>query len=613
MPFAIGKKQRNFALRSRNLIIAYRCSTRRPAVRKWRGRSRKRQIASALRKSLNQEDAPPGNFLCVASRLFKRGGYFLGVLLRFGDGGGLVYGEQLAVLQKCFPGNDHGLDFAGFEGVDDLGIDVVHGDGVGQVKREDDEIGFFAAGEHHVARWVVHAADLALGEDFHVGVVSPDAVGGDNIGAEEFDALEILHGSRAVFLDTVGELFAHFGDMDKDGRVIFTGHRGGVAQGFFGTGVNGVGSDGGLNERIALPFFQEFLGVGGHFGLVFVVGHGEIDPGFAKDSAQAGGFGLFGFGVFKVIHVGERGGAAADHFGEREAGAPADVVFGDVARFGGEDELAEPVVEGDVVFQPAHQHHGDMRVPVDQAGDDQLAGGIDGLFCGEALWKCGGDVLADGDDFVAADGEEAVFEDAAVGVHRDDRCAFYKEIGGDGLLGRVLRDRSGRKQQARSEERKVITQGAAWIHKLILNRFVAQAFQAWGFSQLVRNLASALENLTPQGVSYRLEESKGFGKSSLIRRTWKSPLRFASTTGMSWQNSQMIWRQAPQGGVSVSVSVTTAMESNLSSPSLMALKMATRSAQRVRPYVAFSMLQPRKILPEGVWRAAPTLKLENLA
>src|SRR5258705_10646191 len=104
MPFAIGKKQRNFALRSRNLIIAYRCSTRRPAVRKWRGRSRKRQIASALRKSLNQEDAPPGNFLCVGSRLFKRLGYFLAVFFGFGDGGRLGYWWQVSFPQKCFSG-----------------------------------------------------------------------------------------------------------------------------------------------------------------------------------------------------------------------------------------------------------------------------------------------------------------------------------------------------------------------------------------------------------------------------------------------------------------------------------------------------------------------------
>ena len=63
-------------------------------------------------------------------------------------------------------------------------------------------------------------------------------------------------------------------------------------------------------------------------------------------------------------------------------------------------------------------------------------------------------------------------------------------------------------------------------------------------------------------------------------------------TGTSPQNSQMIWRHGPQGGVSFLVSHTTAMASKSRSPSEMALKIATRSAQMVRPSVAFSMLQP---------------------
>src|SRR6267378_1045830 len=88
------------------------------------------------------------------------------------------------------------------------------------------------------------------------------------------------------------------------------------------------------------------------------------------------------------------------------------------------------------------------------------------------------------------------------------------------------------------------------------------------------------------------------------------PFKFARITGTSPQNSQINWRHAPQGGVSVSVSVTTAMASQPRSPSLIALKMAMRSAQTVRPYVAFSTLQPPKILPEVARSAAPTRKLE---
>src|ERR1700726_2670193 len=46
------------------------------------------------------------------------------------------------------------------------------------------------------------------------------------------------------------------------------------------------------------------------------------------------------------------------------------------------------------------------------------------------------------------------------------------------------------------------------------------------------------------------------------------------------------------------------------SPSLTALKIATRSAHVVSPYVAFSTLHPPKILPEALRRAAPTRKFE---
>src|SRR5437879_5942633 len=48
-------------------------------------------------------------------------------------------------------------------------------------------------------------------------------------------------------------------------------------------------------------------------------------------------------------------------------------------------------------------------------------------------------------------------------------------------------------------------------------------------------------------------------------------------------------------------------------PSESALNIATRSAQIVRPNVAFSMLQPVITVPPAVSSAAPTLKCENAA
>src|SRR5580704_7890360 len=82
---------------------------------------------------------------------------------------------------------------------------------------------------------------------------------------------------------------------------------------------------------------------------------------------------------------------------------------------------------------------------------------------------------------------------------------------------------------------------------------------------------------------HRNDRSNGRGRSFAAVSRSTLPFRFERITGMSPANSQIIWRQGPHGGVSFSVSQNTAMASNSWSPSEMALKIATRSAQRVRP------------------------------
>src|SRR5207253_4324875 len=95
------------------------------------------------------------------------------------------------------------------------------------------------------------------------------------------------------------------------------------------------------------------------------------------------------------------------------------------------------------------------------------------------------------------------------------------------------------------------------------------------------------------------DASKGLGNKSFIWNFSVLPWRFTNVTSTSPQNSHRIWRQAPQGGVSTSVSAATTTRRNLRAPSEMALKTATRSAQTVRPYVAFSTLQPVKTRPDS--------------
>ena len=75
-----------------------------------------------------------------------------------------------------------------------------------------------------------------------------------------------------------------------------------------------MGRDRCVNQRIALPLFQECLGIAQHGGFILIVGSGEIDKRFPQHPAHAGGLGFFGDGVFEVVHVGERGDAGANLF-----------------------------------------------------------------------------------------------------------------------------------------------------------------------------------------------------------------------------------------------------------------------------------------------------------
>src|SRR5699024_5251342 len=76
------------------------------------------------------------------------------------------------------------------------------------------------------------------------------------------------------------------------------------------------------------------------------------------------------------------------------------------------------------------------------------------------------------------------------------------------------------------------------------------------------------------------------------------------------KNSLIACRQVPQGGTGLSVSATTTIFLKDISPAAIAENKATRSAQHVTGYAAFSMLHPTNTFPVDVNSAAPTANLE---
>jgi len=67
----------------------------------------------------------------------------------------------------------------------------------------------------------MHAAHAFLGESLAIRSIDVDAVRRDYIIPKNSEPLKILHWTGAILFLAVVQLFLHFGDMDKNGGMIF--------------------------------------------------------------------------------------------------------------------------------------------------------------------------------------------------------------------------------------------------------------------------------------------------------------------------------------------------------------------------------------------------------
>lgn len=114
-----------------------------------------------------------------------------------------------------------------------------------------------------------------------------------------------------------------------------------------------------------------------------------------------------------------------------------------------------------------------------------------------------------------------------------------------------------------------------------LEEFGAGARSAWDAKLTEVGMRDSIDNRP--GAHVNSDASKPWGNSSRIVNCAVRPCKLASVTVASGANSQSNCRQAPQGGVSRSVSATTAMAVKRVRPSEIPFTSATRSAQIVRP------------------------------
>jgi hypothetical protein len=110
------------------------------------------------------------------------------------------------------------------------------------------------------------------------------------------------------------------------------------------------------------------------------------------------------------------------------------------------------------------------------------------------------------------------------------------------------------------------------------------------------------------GNFFSKTNSPGNKSARLTSATRSGCKASTSKIGICGANSATTCRHAPQGDTPPTEAM--ASRENCCSPAATAEKIAVRSAQIVKPYEAFSTLQPRNSLSSGVRNAAPTRNFE---
>ena len=129
--------------------------------------------------------------------------------------------------------------------------------------------------------------------------------------------------------------------------------------------------NGGADEAVALEFADQRLGLFKVFGVVFCPGRGEADHDSGDRAAKPRRAEPLGSGLREEVVVGSRRHAPRGHFETREPRALAHEFRTHELSFGGPDLLREPVHEGKVGAEAAHEIHGGMGMQIDEAREER--------------------------------------------------------------------------------------------------------------------------------------------------------------------------------------------------------------------------------------------------
>jgi len=262
-------------------------------------------------------------------------------------------------------------------------------------------------------------------------------MGGQPALSQQAQSRDMLHRARTVTLSYVGHLVSALRQMVRHRRVEPHGQFVGQTKRFRRAGIAGVGCGDHPDQRVGLPAPHRRLRVLKRLGGRGKVGRLEIDDGLAQPAAQAGFADRPRDVILKIIHVDDGGRPAADHFGAAEQARLIYEARVDQLGLKRKDVPAEPGHQLHVVRHTPHGIHGDVRVQIDQPGQNPPV--AQPLRPASPHLPSDRLQLPDRDNGVAADRNGAGFPDGHLRVHGHDMVRYDQQV--DRLL--VSRPQTG--------------------------------------------------------------------------------------------------------------------------------------------------------------------------
>src|SRR5262249_32130241 len=141
-------------------------------------------------------------------------------------------------------------------------------------------------------------------ENLYLAVVDMHDMRGQQPTGQEPQIFEKKRRASVVFFSD-GLCFGRgFSEVNENWNVMYIGEGFDLFEMLRAHGVWRVRRDGGRDQRVAFPTFDEAFGVAERGLPGFIIWRWKINDSLAKRPAKPGLSGLFGDGVLEIIHVG---------------------------------------------------------------------------------------------------------------------------------------------------------------------------------------------------------------------------------------------------------------------------------------------------------------------